>query len=95
MTKYYCRANICRTNHKARKLCCWNCLNMSWCDSMGEWEGCNPWTCGKSIRISDHYLRYYNNLERIELTGGAFPIRKHLKKKLIANHRKILKGETV
>jgi hypothetical protein len=28
----------------------------------------------------------------MELTGGAFPIRKHLKKKLIAKHRKLLKG---
>ena len=95
MTKYYCRANICRTNHKARKLCCWNCLNMSWCDSMGEWKGCNPWTCGKSIRISDYYWRYFARIGYLEWTGKtAFPLRK-LKKKLIANRRKILRGETV
>lgn len=93
MTKYYCRANVCKINHKGRHLCCWNCISFQWCEDMGEWKGCQPWTCGKSIRVSDYYRRYYNRLGYMELTGsGPFPVRKCLKKKLIANHRNLLKG---
>lgn len=93
MTKYYCHAGICKT-HQKRQICCWQCMNFTWCaDDMAVGHDCRPWKCGKSIRVSDYYQRYYNRLGYMELTGkGTFPIRKHLEKKLIAKHRDLLKG---
>lgn len=81
MTKYYCRGNVCKMNHKGRHLCCWHCLNFQWCDDMGEWRGCQPWMCGKSTRVSDHYERRYESIGRA--VDGAFPVRKYLKRRII------------
>ena len=78
MTKYYCRGNVCKTKREGRQVCCYECLNSAWCSDMGEWAGCMPWACGKSIKVTDHYFRCYVK----HGTGRTFLIRKCKQRKL-------------
>ncbi len=79
MTKYYCRGNVCKTKKNKRQVCCYDCLNASWCSDMGEWSRCMPWTCGKSVKITDYYFRRYAKYGAGERT---FLIRKCIGRKL-------------
>ena len=78
MTKYYCRGNVCKTKREGRQVCCYECLNSAWCSDMGEWTGCVPWMCGKSIKVTDRYFRCYAK----HGAGRTFLVRKCKQRKL-------------
>ena len=90
MTRYYCRGDICKINSKELRICCIYCMNHLWCG-----PDCKPWSCGKSIRKSDYYRRYYARIEAIkQKRGGAFPVRKCLSRKLAARpSRRVISKE--